>query len=388
MRNNRILIAVLLVCCLLRFDITAQAQDNIPWLAESVAMSTNGRHLAVIYATDEWDGYNFVREVWTYNLADLLSPPVFLAKVDEVGADLSFSPDSKKIAVGDRGRLRMYNTEDNSLVIEIPNPSSEESADFRLQSFSPDGEHIMAFSYVWRTHYSEMSIWDIETGIRIFAVPVYQSLEIVELPWLSSDWRQFLDWSHSDGVRISEFDIEQGIGSHLATFSDAASGAAFSPDSSLFALATTEGDIQVFRTDTWDLTYIQVLAEHSCGSSLVTLAFGHINPWLVCYGDGWLFVWDIKTGELLLRDKPAGSFSHISLDDGVLFADDIIHIDVDYTISAWDANNAFEKTTYPGLIPQLHPNGELMAALNPDQRVWIWNIKSKQVLVILPAPRH
>lgn len=357
-------------------------------MAESIAMSANGRHLTVLYATDEWDGYNFVREVWTYNLADLLSPPQFLAQVSDHGANLSFSPDSRQIAVADRRRLRVYNTDDNSLFVDIPNPSNEQSADLIMPSYSPDGEHIMAFSYIWRTHYSEMSIWDIDTGTRIFAVPVYQSQEIVELPWLSSDWRQFLDWSQSDGVRIYEFDIKHGIGSHLASISDAASGAAFSPDSSLFALATTEGKIHVFRTDTWELTYIQMLGEESCGGILVTLAFGHINPWLACFGDGWLQVWDIETGEMLLSDKPAGSFSHISLDDGVLFADDIIHIDVDYTISAWDANNAFEKSTFPGLMPQLHPNGEVMAALNSDQKVWIWNIKSKQVLVVLPVPRH
>ncbi len=380
--------AVLLVCCLARFDITAQAQENAPWLAESIAMSTNGRHLAVIYATDEWDGYNFVREVWTYNLADRSSPPQFLAQLDDDRANLSFSPDSTKIAVADRKRLRIFRTEGNSHIIKISNPLTEGSAVFRLQSFSPDGENIMAFSYVWRTHYSEMSIWDIETGARIFAVPVHQSQEIVERPWLSPDWRQFLHWSHSDGVRIYDFDIEKGLGSRLATFSDAASGAAFSPDSSLFALATTEGDIKVFRTDTWDLTFIQAKDVHKCGDSLVTLAFGHVKPWFVCYGEGWLHVWDIETGELLLRDKPDGTFSHISLDDGVLFADHIIHIPVEYKISVWDANNGFEKSTYPGLIPQLHPNGELMAAINPDQRVSIWNIKSQQLLVTLPVPRH
>ena len=73
----------------------------------------------------------------------------------------------------------------------------------------------------------------------------------------------------------------------------------------------------------------------------------------------------------------------------MLFANRLIYTGLtdDYTITAWDADNAFEMTIYPGLAPQLHPNGELMATISPDQRVALWNIKSKGLLMILPVPQ-
>ena len=387
MPNSRILITILLLCFLLRLGSPTQAQEKTSWLAESIVMSPNGRYLAVLYVTDEWDGSNYVREVWTYRLDDLSSRPRYLVGVNDHHTVVLFSPDSQQISVADRGRLRIFYTDDHSPTVDFANASTERSAHTITLSYSPDGTNIMSISYAWITRNGEMSIWDIATGLRVHAVATHQSQEFHEHPWLSPDWRQFLDWSHTEGVRIHEFDIGQGVGRHLATILDAANAAAFSPDSSLFALATTKGEIHVFRTDTWKLTYIQVLGEDTCGGMYMTLGFGHINPWLVCYGDGWLLVWDIESGEVLLREKPDGSFSHISMDDGILFADYLIHIPVDYVITAWDANNAFQKATYPGFIPQLHPNGELMAAINPDQRVWLWNIKTKQFLKILPMPQ-
>lgn len=400
MRNNRIQIIVLLLCCLMRFGSTAQAQDAPRWVAESIVMSNDGRHLAVHYIVDKFPGQiiaarelgrDLLSKVLIYNLDDLSSLPRRLVDLKSHSGDsaLSFSPDNQQIAVADKKRLRVFNSEDHSLILDLPDTSNEKSAYSIVLSYSPDSRYIMSISYAWNTKTGEMSIWDVRTGLRTFNIITHQSHQkYEERPWLSPDWRQFVNWSHTEGVSIHQFDIEQGLGSHIATISEAADAAAFSPDSSLFALATPEGEIQIYRTDTWDLTYIQVLSEDTCGGEYSILAFGHINPWLVCYGNGRLIVWDIETGEVLLVGKPNGSFSHISMDDGMLFANRLIYTGLtdDYTITAWDADNAFEMTIYPGLVPQLHPNGELMATISPDQRVALWNIKPKGLLMILPVP--
>ncbi len=79
---------------------------------------------------------------------------------------------------------------------------------------------------------------------------------------------------------------------------------------------------------------------------------------------------------------------YITPDDGVLVAGLLGRVSEYSEIIVWDAKDNFEMSVYPGTNPQVHPNGELMATTGPDGRVWIWNIKSKPLLAILPVPRH
>ena len=393
MGTNRILIPIFLLCCLLRLGITAQAQENISWEAEFIVMSPNGRHLAVRYDADETEGNEFSREVWIYNLDDLSSAPRHLANTYHQYTRLSISPDSQQIAVAEKGRIRVFNTGDHSKILDFSYTWPERSVIHHSVSFGPDSRHIMYYrnlpQYLNESGADEgrIIVWDTETGLRDLEIS-YRSQDIADKPWLSPDWRQLMDRSHSDGLRIYEFNSERGLGSRISTFSEAALGLAFNADSSLFALATLEDEIHVYQTDTWDLTYIQVLSEHTCRGKYVMLAFDHTNPWLACLGNERLSVWDIETGKLLLMDKIDAFFGLIAWNEGMLFADNRRYTgSKGKAIIAWDANNEFERTTYPGKYPQLHPNGELMTTIGPDFRVWLWNIRSKQFLTILPVPQ-
>ena len=330
MSRQNLTIAVLIIG-LAYFPKMNLAQEPVNWLAEYIAMSNNGRYLAVQFVTDvKKDNLNYVREIWIYNLDDLTSPPQYLAGVDDYASVFSFSPNSQQVAVDNDGRLKVFDTEDHSLIFSFSNPLSDRSAFSSTLSYNPDSTYIMSNGYAWSTRDGEISVWDTETGLRVHALPTYRPQEYVNRPWLSPDWRHFLDWSHPDGLRIHEFDIDHGVTSHLVTISEAADGAVFSPDGTLFALATAAEEIHVFRTDTWELTFIQALGDNSCGGKHITMGFGNTNPWLLCNGNGWLLIWDMETGELLLRDSPEGTFSHISSDDGIVFADHLIHVPVDY----------------------------------------------------------
>lgn len=390
-KNNRMLKIIVLLFCLAYFQGAVPAQDDVPWGAVLIAMSNNGRHLAVKYG--EYDGEEKNSGVWLYDLDAPLSPPHYLGEANFYGTAMTFSPDSQRVTVARGSGLEIFNTRDNSQLLEILNSSLVIPANFGMLSHSLDSKHIMSFSYRWRHDDGVMFIWEIDTGMLVSSTPAPRSSQWVKHPWLSPDWRHFLDWSPAWRVRIHEFDIDQGLGPHLVTISDEDErGAFFSPDSSLFALVKPApgSEIKVFRTDTWELTYIQVLGEHACSGADVTLAFGHIKPWLIywCTWDARLLVWDLETGELLLRAKGTGGFKYITPDDGVLVAAKHGYLPEDSEITVWDANNSFEMMTYPGKNPQLHPNGELMATIGPDRRVWIWNIKSGQLQVILPVPRQ
>ena len=118
MGNDRILIPIFLLCCLMRLGSTAHAQAAPRWLAESIVMSNDGRHLAVQYVVDNFpgqfivdqeEGIHYFREVWIYNLDDVSSPPRRLVdlKSNYAYGAMSFSPDSQQIAVADKRRLRV-----------------------------------------------------------------------------------------------------------------------------------------------------------------------------------------------------------------------------------------------------------------------------------------
>ena len=399
MRENRILITFALLFCLAYISDAVQAQENAPWLAESIAMSNDGQHLAVKYGAyvkkEDRDESGYDSGVWIYDLDDLLSPPRYLRGVSFNDTFIAISPDSRYISLAEYQRLEIFNIGDNSLILDMQRTATERPLDLSTISYSADGKSIMFLSDWWVTRDHEMSIWDIDTDSRVLAIPAERAGQSWQLPKLSPDWRQFLDWWHPDGVQIHPFDVQQGLGSPLGVVSVDASdvrGIACSPDSSLFGLAIPDDEIKIYRTDTWELTYIQVLGEYSCGNSNVTLAFGHINPWLIlachtygcgsqCEWYGGLVVLDFETGAFLLIQNEAPSFGYITPDDGFLVGDN------SGRISIWDTQNGFELSFYPGEDPQVHPNGELMATIGPDGRVWIWNIKSKQLLEILPLPQ-
>ena len=392
--NNRIVTIAVLLCCLSFFPSVIQAQENAHWEAVSISMSNDGQHLAVKYGAyvnkEDRDESGYDSGVWIYDLDDLLSPPRYLRGALFSDTFIAISPDSRYISLAEYQRLEIFNIGDNSLILDMQRTATEKPLDLSTVSFSPDGKSIMFLSDWWATWEHELSIWDIDMGSRVLSIPAERAGQSRQLPKLSPDWRQFLDWWHPDGVQIHAFDTQQGLGSPLGTVTVNARdvrGIAFSPDSSLFGLVILDGEIKVYRTDTWELSYIQVLGTHSCGNADVSLDFGHIHPWLI-YRCNWLLVWDIETGALLLQTEGVGHPMYITPDDGVLVAGLLGRVSEYSEIIVWDAKDNFEMSVYPGTNPQVHPNGELMATTGPDGRVWIWNIKSKELLEVLPIPRH
>ena len=388
------------IFCLACFPSLISTQEQDAWLAESITMSPDGKHLAVKYGAhvekEYKDEAGYDSGVWIYDLDDLLSPPRYLRGASFYDTIVVISPDSRYISLAEYQQLEFFNIGDHSLVLDMQRTATEKPLDLSTISYSADGKSIMFLSDWWATWEHELSIWDIDTGSRVLSIPAVRAGQSWQLPKLSPDWRQFLDWWHPDGIQIHEFDVQQGLGLSLGVVSINASdvrGIAFSPDSSLFGLVLPDDEIKIFRTDTWKLMIIQALGEYSCGNSDVTLAFGHINPWLIfschsygcgseCEWYGGLVVMNFETGSFLMIQTRAPSFNYITPDDGLLIGDNAGRI------SIWDTQNGFELSDYPGTNPQIHPDGELMASIGPDGRVWLWNIRSKELLEILPVPQR
>ena len=379
-----------------------QAQPIQPWRVVSIEMSNDGRYLAVKHEASIWKDSStyFDGGIWLYDLRDLLSPPLFLREADRFYTMIEFSPNGEYLAVGGFYRLAVFKVNGGDVILEVPHSATPIRSDFRRVSFSPDSKYLMSLSYSY-TKENEVSIWDIEAGRRVQTIPVQQNQAHIGQLWLSPDWGQFINWSYisSESETIHDFDIERGVGEARGMVGTSVSatgvrevGAAFSADSSYFALATWDGRVQVFETDTWTLINEIELHQTPCGESGVSLAFAHIRTWLAveCGWEGLLTVWDFERDEMIFRDEryPFGGGVQFSLDDAYLLANRNISSPEKYALAVWDVEEDFEMTLYPGTSPRVHPNSELMAVIGHDSRIWIWNLQQNKLLVILPAPQR
>ena len=172
-----------------------KADDNQTWYAGNLALSNDGRHLAVVYVL-EYDGERFREydiELWLYDLEQPLTPPRFLMQGHAGGEEIEFSPDSTMLAIGSYLNLKVYDVATLAPVLELTNSKPDSPADFRWIYFSPDSQYIMAFTDWW-VQDLDMHVWKIDTGEEVSRVDAERGQLWIVRPWLSPDWRQFFQW--------------------------------------------------------------------------------------------------------------------------------------------------------------------------------------------------
>ena len=371
-----------------------QGQPVEPWQVVSIAMSKDGRYLAVKHEASIWiDSSSYTDSgIWIYDLRDLLSPPLFLGESDKSYTTMLFSPNSEYMAVGDFYRLTVFEVNSGNVILDLPHSATPIRSDFRRISFSPDSNYLMSFSYSYTEN--EVSIWDIEAGQRVQTIAAQLNMADIGQLWLSPDWRQFISWGYPSQIdTIHDFDTESGVGQERGNIATGVrhAGAAFSADSSFFGLATWDGKVQVYETESWALVNEREFHQTPCGEGGVSLAFAHNHPWLAaeCGWEGLLTVWDFERNEVIFRDEryPFGN-PQFTLNDAYLIANLNENIPEKYALAVWDIEEGFALKLYPGNSPRIHPNSELMAVIGHDSRIWIWHIPQNKLLVILPAPHR
>ena len=391
--NNRLLTIAVLLCCLAYCSSVIQAQEQAPsWQVIAIAMSDNGRHLAVRTGVRGTESPNADYEIWVYDLENLLLPPQFLAGDIAPNARMIFSPNNRYLAVASSLELSIFDIEEGVSILDLQRTSTEPPTDFGRTSFSPDSNYVMSFSDWWFRD-SKMSIWNIHTGQRIHAIDAQRGRERVYYTWLSPDWSQLARWSGpSDNAHIYEFDIENGLGQPLANLTENGRTGVFSPDGTFFAVVTADvfmtGKVKVlvYETDTWALITSKLTSVPDCGARN-RLRFSHNNSLLLlvykCLFEEWTWVWNLATDRLVIEavDLPYSPASFTLNDEYMIGGGKS-------GIAVWNISNNFELTEFPGRAAAICPNSELMATIGTDGRLWIWNLKLKQLLVILPVPRH
>ncbi len=395
MEKQRLIVAVWILCLLCVEFTPLQAQPVEPWWVVSIEMSNDGRHLAVKHEASIWiDSSTYADSgIWIYDLENLLSPPRFLSESDKYDTRMLFSPNGEYLAVGGFYGLTVFEVNSGDVILDLSHSATPIRSDFRRISFSPDSNYLMSFSYSYTE--DEVSIWDIKAGQRIHAIAAQQNQAHIGQLWFSPDWRQFINWSNpsSDIDTIHAFDIKRGVGHERGKLATGvrAVGAAFSADSAFFALATWDGKVQVYETENWALINEREFHQTPCGEGGAALAFAHNHSWLAieCGWEGLLTIWDFEHDKMVFRDEryPFRGLQ-FSSNDAHLIVSRNPNTPAKYALAIWDIEKDFELTLYPGNSPQVHPNGELMAVIGHDSRIWIWNIQQNKLLVILPAPHR
>ncbi len=393
--NNHAVISKVLLLCLLCLQsfYSLQAQEDSPWKARLLSMSNNGRFLAVSYGEADLRAPVYMSGVWIYDLENILSSPQYLKATSDYSGRMEFSPNGKYFALGTYDWLTVFDTENMEIILSLSSLATPIRSDFGWISFSPDSNYIMSFSDWWTMEH-EMSIWQIHTGQRVHVIAAPRTQQWIKRPWLSPDWKQFLDWSatETETKAVYAFDFDYGIGQTLGSIikrNDV--GTAFSPDSSLFALAAWEGTVHVYDTSTWTRRSSTSLYDGPCGENGILMAFGYNISSLAafCGLNRQLSIWDLESNEIVFRtDDGAGKPKFTANDAFLVSGRSFSNVPERFHILVWNLEKDYALTRYPGVNPELHPNSELMATIGPDSRVWIWNIKSKELLVILPVPRQ
>ncbi len=321
-------------------------------------------------------------------MENILSPPRYLAGSSHIGANLVFSPNDQYLAIGASQGLSIINLENKETVLKLHRMATDIPTDFKWTSFNSDSSHIMAFSDWWTTQY-EMSIWELDSAERVRTALARRGRRWTYLTWLSPDWRYLARrWHHfEEGTIVNAFDIERGPGAVLARLPGNIGSATFSPDGALFVVAV-EGltadrvALHVYDTATWSLLKRIETNAGSCEAD-VTWRFSHDNTYLAfaytCMSTK-LSVWHLDTEELVFHSETDFVGARFTSNNKYLVSSGRSGI------SVWNIKRKFEHSEYPGSVPRLHPNNELMVAIGPDDRVWIWNIESKKLLVMLPIP--
>ena len=361
-----------------------QADVDPSWGAWRLTPSHDGRYLAVEYVL-EYVGERSSENDYTIQVYDLerpLSAPRFVPLLDDSPGDVKFSPDNSMIAVGNSHGPRVYDLVDFEPVLTLSSEDGETQVEFSFIYFSPDSKYIMAFSWFWE-HDHYVHVWKIETGEQVSRVDADRSQQLIERPWLSPDWRQFFQWHGGPDRKsiIYEFDPETGLSSALAIIDARGEGqAAFSPDSSLFAMSRPGGEIELYETVSWTLKNSITIGDHSCDEQM-SFGFSHSRSLLAitCRTDSRLAIWDYESGEVVFEVRTRGSGPRFTGDDTRVV------VGTRYSaIQVWTINESREMTVYPGGHAILHPDGELMITIGPDGYVWIWNINLERLQLILP----
>jgi len=223
---------------------------------------------------------------------------------------------------------------------------------------------------------SEFRIWDVSTGKQIFQTLNYlaPSAMTVTLSFSPDNKKMACVGEFGDGGAIATlFDLASGRSSDLTASADGISSLAFSPDSTLVAIAWPEG-IQIWqaingkpKTDVMSIASRSVYAQVAISPDDKTLAVGTTESTLI--------YWDLKSqGAVLNQNLASGPIASLAFSSsgewvGVQFVSGLVEV----WKAADDSYDLSDRATkfMPGGSFAFLPDGRRMTTLaSGELRLW------------------
>ncbi|MBV7328676.1 AAA family ATPase [Chloroflexi bacterium TSY] len=195
-----------------------------------------------------------------------------------------------------------------------------------------------------------------------------------------SVWQANLQNTLLQGVNFTHTNLEHSV--FTDTFDDIFS-VAFSPDGQLFAAATRDGDVRIWRTNDYRLERLL----EGINETIWSITFSPDGQTLASGGqDHNVWLWNVQFGKVqrILRGHDAAIHSLAYSPDGKTLASG----SADHTIRLWDLESGqchlvlWEHANAVYAVA-FSLNGRLLASASVDQTVRLWNPKSGEVYRVL-----
>jgi len=358
-------------------ELIASLDDHLAWVS-TVAFSTDGSVLASASAD---------RPVALYHLEDGRTPTFWKDLVGHKGEvwAMALSPDNHSMITGSNNdeTLRLWDIRDEASGLR----SNQVSIPLE---FSESGEVVVG----WSETEKRFVTLNIETG-KVSALPemaVAEGVTIGDPLWRrdsidpANNWlaqRKLVAETAPGGVDIKNLSTGELV-EHLSDPMKARRFCTFSEDGRLFATATKENGVRVYRTDDWswkqlipDFRGDAGLRFSPDGGKLVVLA--EAEGWLIDLGSGKVdmdLLWDVSPDNDIAMAKAFSS-------DGSLLAvgtpDNRIHL--------WNLQTKKFFIVMDGHVAGIRglcfsPDGRTLVSCG-DKRVKLWNVELGQELFTL-----
>jgi WD40 repeat protein len=300
---------------------------------------------------------------------------------------VAFSPDGTRVASGgddsrprEKSTIKIWDAQTGHFNLKLEGPSMVTAV-----AWSPDGLRLASVSTPSAAGTMQINgasgrvkeleavqLWEVATGKALFSRIGTSARSVA----FSGDGRRFVTGGQDGTVRIWEAHTGKEQISLKAHLGDVKS-VAFGPDGQIVASAGFDGTVRL-----WESATGKELISLRCSSNVESIAFSPDGRWLASAADT-VKIWEVATGQELFSLK-----GHSRGVESVAFSRDGQHLASggnDDTVKVWQVATSKERLTLKGHSHQImdvafSPDGQRLVSGSNDETVLFWEVATGKVV--------